>query len=168
MEVSKYSKLRKVILLIGIVVCLVTLLVVFPIEYAAASYISDFKWTYPGLAFSVLFMLYGFTGHHFMKYLFFIFGSTLVSGVCWYLYSFHDPWVEIIVLLAGLPAGIVTALVFFVLRYFLFLRNKERPVGVQQKNILLVKQGILYFVLLVIVSVIFLKGGDWWFELFQQ
>lgn len=168
MEVSKYSKPRKVILLTGIVVCLITLLVVFPIEYAAASYINDFKWTYPGLAFSIFFILYGFRGRHFMKYLLFVFGSMLVSGICWYLYSFHDSWVEVMVILAGLPSGLVTALLFFVLRYFIFFRNKELPVEKAQKNKMFLKQLVLYFVLLLIVSILFLKGGDWWFEIFQQ
>jgi len=168
MEISKYSTPRKIILFAGIVICLVSVFVIWPVERSKSPFITDYIFTYIGLALSVIFFLYGFTGGSFIKYLAFILLSVIVSTICWYIYTAGDWWRKLMIMWLGVPSGIVAALVFFVLRYFMFFRNRVLPVDRRKKRILLLKQVLLYFVVLLIVSILFLKGGDWIYEIFES
>jgi len=56
----------------------------------------------------------------------------------------------------GIPSGIVTALIFMILNYYVLQK---------QNKLRLVKQLISYFIILTIVAVSFLYGGDWIFEI---
>ncbi len=168
MEIANYSKPRKIILIIGIISAIINLFVIYPRMHSTASYITDYNWLFVSLGGSVLLLLYGITGPRFFQYLMFTFGSATLCAVFLFVYSIWDSWMGFLVLLVGIPSGIVTALVFFILRYFLFFRNKSLPVEKAPKNKLLLKQIILYIFLALIVSVLFIKGGDWWFDLFEQ
>jgi cation transport ATPase len=168
MEISNYSKSRKIILFSGIVICLISAFVICPLERSKSPFITDYIFTYIGLALSVVLILYGFTGGSSIKYLAFILLSAIVSITCWYIYTAGDWWKKLMIMWLGVPSGIVAALVFFVLRYYLFFRNKALPVGRRKKNILLLKQVVVYFVVLLIVSILFLKGGDWIYDVFES
>ena len=168
MEISSYSKSRKIILFSGIVICLISTFVICPLERSKSPFITDYIFTYIGLALSVISMLYGFTGGSFIKYLGFILLSVIIGTICWYIYTAGDWWRKLMIMWLGVPSGIVAALAFFVLRYYLFFRKKALPVDRRKKRILLLKQVVLYFVLLLIVSILFLKGGDWIYEVFES
>jgi hypothetical protein len=117
---------------------------------------------------SVLLLIYGFTGPRFTQYLLFTFLSAILLAAFWYIYSIWDSWSRLLVVFVGIPSGIITALLFFILRYVMFFRNKSLPGYKAQKNKLLIKQIILYIFLALIISILFLNGGDWWFDLFEQ
>jgi hypothetical protein len=168
MEIANYSKARKIILKTGTVIAIITLVIIYPMEHSTASYISDYNGAFIGLGTSALLLLYGFTGPRFFKYLLFTFLSAIFCAVSLFVYSIWDSWMGFLVLLVGVPSGIVTALVFFILRYVLFFRNKSLPVEKAQKNKWLLKQTVLYVFLALVVSVLFIKGGDWWYDLFEQ
>ncbi|MBB5620813.1 hypothetical protein HDE69_001866 [Pedobacter cryoconitis] len=85
MEISKYSKPRKIILIAGIVICLVNLFVIYPLERSTSSFIMEFTFSYIGVALSIVSILYGITGVHFIKYLAFILLSAIVRATCWYI-----------------------------------------------------------------------------------
>nr|WP_157536005.1 hypothetical protein [Mucilaginibacter sp. L294] len=168
MKISNYSKSRKIILIAGMVIAIINLLVIYPKEHSIASYISDYQWTFTSLGAAILLLLYGLTGPRFTQYLLFTFLNAILFASFWYIYSIWDTWSRLLVVFVGIPSGIITALVFFILRYVLFFRNKSLPVEKAQKNKLLLKQIILYIFLGLIVSILFIKGGDWWFDLFEQ
>ncbi|WP_235324394.1 helix-turn-helix domain-containing protein [Pedobacter lusitanus] len=75
MEMSKYSKPRKIILLTGIVICLLSVFIIFPVEYSKSYFIEDYILTYTGLTMATLSILYGLTGRSFIKYLLFDFSE---------------------------------------------------------------------------------------------
>jgi hypothetical protein len=168
MEISKYRTPRKIMLFAGIVICLVTLFIICPLERSKSPFITDYVFTYIGLALSVISILYGFTGGSSIKYLAFILLSAIVSITCWYIYTAGDWWKKLMIMWLGVPSGIVAALVFFVLRYYMFFHNRALPVDRRKKKILLLKQVVLYFVVLLIVSILFLNGGDWMYEVFES
>lgn len=161
MEISKFSKVRKIILIAGIVIGLVDLCIIFPFEYSRSSYITDFVLTDICLVVAVFFILYGFTGSGFLKYLLGIIVSALVSAACWALFLDGNWLQKFIVVWLGIPSGILTALVFFVLRYYIFCRNKTLPSERGKKIRTYLLQTVLYFVLLLIISVLFYTGGEW-------
>lgn len=169
MSISNYSKVRKIMLTAGGVISLVTLFIIYPIEYSKSNFVADFILTGIGITIGTLLILYGLTGGRFIKYLGFLVLSGIMGFFCWYFYPVSDNWfLGVIALYAGVPSGLVSALVFFIIRYYLFFRNREFPVERSARNVLFLKQLLLYFVLLAIVSVLFLKGGDWIYDIFQS
>ncbi|SHE54330.1 hypothetical protein [Pedobacter caeni] len=169
MSVSNYSKVRKIMLTAGAVISLVSVFVIYPIEYSKSSYVSDFILSITGITIGTLLILYGLTGGLFIKYLGFLVLSAITGFFCWYFYPVADNWWSgVMALYCGIPSGIIAALLFFIIRYYLFFRNKAFPVDRSARNILFLKQLVLYFVLLAIVSVLFLKGGDWIYDIFQS
>ena len=168
MEITNYSKPRKIILITGIISAVINLFVIYPSVHSTASYISDYTLLFASLLVSTLLLLYGLTGPRFFQYVLFIFLSAILCATFWYIYSIWDSWKRLLVVFVGIPSGIITALLFFILRYVIFFRNKGLPVDKAQKNKLLLKQIVLYVFLALIVSILFLKGGDWWFDLFEQ
>jgi hypothetical protein len=70
---------------------------------------------------------------------------------------YNDFWGIIPALYAGIPAGIVAGLVFLIFNYQ-FIKDENKVSR-------LIKQGVLYSVILLVSSVLFAKGGDWIFEL---
>lgn len=168
MEITNYSKLRKLTLITGLISAVINLLVIYPLVHSTASYLSDYNWLFVSSGASVLLLLYSLTGPRFIQYLLFTFLSAILCAAFWYIYSIWDSWQRLLVVFVGIPSGITTALLFFILRYLIFFRNKSLPVEKAQKNRLLLKQIILYIFLALVVSILFLKGGDWWFDLFEQ
>jgi hypothetical protein len=168
MEISKYSKPRKIILIAGIVICLVNLFVIYPLERSTSTTIMEFTFSYIGLGLSIVSILYGLTGGRFIKYLAFILLSVVVSATCWYIYGAGGWFQKFIAFWAGIPCGVITALIFFILRYYIFFRNRELPVGRQTNIILFLMQLVLYFVVLLIVAIVFENGGDWFFDTFEK
>jgi len=161
MEISKFSKVRKIILIAGIIIGLVDLCVIFPIEYSKSSYITDFVFTYICLVVAVLFVLYGFTGRKFFNYLLFMVLSAFIGSVCWFFIFYGDLWQKLLMVWIGIPAGLLTALLFFPLRYYIFCRPSVPLIEKDKKKIGYLKQVILYFILLFLVSILFFYGGDW-------
>jgi len=161
MEISKYSKVRKIILIAGLVIGLINLCIVFPGEYAKSSYITDFVLTYICLAISVFFVLYGFTGRKFFNYLLFMLLSAIIGAVCWFFVFYGELWQTLLMVWIGIPTGLLTALLFFPLRYYIFCRNSMLPIEKSKKRMRYLKQAILYFILLFVVSILFFYGGDW-------
>lgn len=168
METANYSKPRKTILITGIISAVINLFVIYPLMHSTASYITDYNWLFVSLGGSALLLLYGFTGPRFIQYLLFTFLSAILFAAFWYVYSIWDLWQKLLIVLVGIPSGIITALLFFVLRYLFFFRNKSLPIEKAQSKKLLLKQIVLYIILGLIVSILFVKGGDWWFDLFEQ
>lgn len=168
MEISKYSKSRKIIFIAGIVICLVNLFVIYPLERSRSSSIMEFTFSYIGIALSIVSILYGLTGGHFIKYLAFILLSAIVSATCWYIYGAGGWLQKFIAFWAGIPCGVITALIFFILRYYIFFRNRKYPVDRQTNILLFLKQLVLYFVVLLIIAVVFENGGDWYYDIFEK
>lgn len=168
MEIANYSKPRKIILIAGIISAITNLFVIYPLMHSTASYITDYNWLFVSLGASVLLLLYGITGPRFFQYLMFTFGSAILCAAFWFAYSILGSSPAFLVILVGIPSGIIIALLFFVLRYLFFFRNKSLQVEKARNNRLLLKQIVLYIILALIVSIFFVKGGDWWFYLFEQ
>lgn len=167
-NINTYSTFRKTILIAGVLIALINLIIVFPTESSKSYYIADYIWTWVCLTLSILFILAGFSGRNFLKYLLFLLASGVTAAICWYIYFLNDVWGALVAVWGGAPAGIITALIFFVLRYYIFFHRKVAPVEKRKKNILLLKQAGLYFLILLIVSIIFENGGDWMFYLFYS
>ena len=168
MTIAGYTTARKTMLIAGSLVGLICLVFIYPKEHSTASYVTDYSLTFTTLATSAMLLLYGFTGPGFFKYILFTFLSAIVCATFWYVYSFWDIWQKLAVVWIGIPSGIITALMFFILRYLLFLRNKDQSIQHPKTSNLLLKQVLLYIFLAIVISILFLKGGDWWFELFES
>lgn len=53
-EIKKWSKKRKFTAIAGIIILLISVLVIYPIEIGKANFVSDFAYTYLGLAVALL------------------------------------------------------------------------------------------------------------------
>lgn len=168
MELKNYSKARKATLIAGCVIALLSLLVIFPMEKARSYMVVDLVFTFAGLALSLVLFLIGFTGAKFMSYFLFIIASAFISMICWYIVLPKDWVIQIIVVYAGGPSGIITALIFLILRYYLFFRKTVPSLNREQKVLLTLKQVGIYFVLLAVVSLVYYNGDDWIYSIFES
>ncbi|RZL34592.1 MAG: hypothetical protein EOO96_09275 [Pedobacter sp.] len=148
---------RKQFLITGAVILIICLFVAFPLEYRKSQTIFDFTYTYFTLTVGLLITMYGLMGKHIFKGLLVVICSGFISFCTSYIVLYDDFWGIIPALYGGIPAGIVTGLIFLLLNFFLLKNeNKYRQ---------LLKQFLSYVITLFIVSILFARGGDWIFEI---
>lgn len=150
-------KPNKPILVAGIVIFAISVCAIFPYESSKTNYIAELKYTFLTLALAMFTLMYSLMGKHFFKGLLFLLFSAVFSFACWSLFLYNDFWGVIPALYAGVPAGVLTGLVFLIFNYQ-FIKNEN-------KSRLYLKRFLLYSVLLCIFSLLFAKGGDWIFDL---
>ncbi|PIG98396.1 hypothetical protein CS542_06280 [Pedobacter sp. IW39] len=120
---------------------------------------------YIGVALSIVSILYGLTGS-FYKYLAFILLSAIVSATCWYIYG-AGMVAEIYSILGRHPLWNHYSINIFILRYYIFFRDRKYPVNRQTNILLFLKQLVLYFVVLLIVAIVF-ENGEIGFTIFSK
>jgi hypothetical protein len=149
---NKFSTTRKVLLIAGIIILLLSTCVIFPIEYSKASFVEEFVYTYLTLAIALFSLMFGLMWKHFFKGLLFVVISSIVGAFFFYVAYPVVPFAAFIAIWLGIPSGIITALIFMIVNFYFF---KE------QKSYRLLKQIAVYFIILLVVSVLFGYGGDW-------
>lgn len=156
MRLSKISTIRKVLLITGIFTLLLGTCVIFPIEYSKAIVIEEFGYTYLTLAIALLLLMCGLMGKQVFKGLLFLLISSIIGAVFFYLAFPVIPFAVFIAIWLGIPSGIIAALLFLIVNFYFFkeIRNHK-----------LLKQIIVYLIILFIVSVLFGYGGDWIFAI---
>ncbi|ALL06867.1 hypothetical protein AQ505_16060 [Pedobacter sp. PACM 27299] len=155
---TNLSTPRKVILMAGILTLLISTCVIFPIQKEESNFLEDFTYTFLGLFLALLLLMIGLLGKDFFKGLLFLFFSTIFGGVCFYVAYPPVTFASFIAVWLGVPSGVVTAILFMIVNFY-FLKDLKRYK--------LLKQIIVYFIILFIVSVLFGYGGDWSFEISQ-
>ena len=148
---------KKWLLMSSASILLISLCVIFPIEKSKSAFLSTYIYTYLTLGVAMLLGMYSLMGNHFFKGLLFLVCSTGFSFCGWYLVFYNDFWGIVPAIYGGIPSGLVTGLLFLIVDGK-FLRDKY-------KNSRLIKRVIIYLLILLLVSVLFEKGGDWAFEL---
>ncbi|MBB6240494.1 membrane-associated HD superfamily phosphohydrolase [Pedobacter sp. AK013] len=152
MEIKKKS------LWIGIALILIAAGVIFPIE--KTGFLEDLMYTFSTLIIGLLVIIYAISGGNFFKVIGFLLGSILMSMLLWFLVERGKWGSSIAVVWGGIPSGLISGILFLISNHFLRLREKK-----QYKYI---KQVLLYFLILLIVSVLFRYGGDWYFDAFES
>lgn len=155
---ENYSTARKVVLLAGILVLLISTCVIFPIQKKDSNFMEDFTLTFLGLILALLLLMIAFMGKDFFKGLLLLFLSTLIGPLLFYVVYPPNVFATFIAVWLGVPSGLIAAVIFLILNFW-WLR--------EVKNYKLLKQIILYCSILSIVSVLFSYGGDWMFEINQ-
>lgn len=155
---AKIFNKRNIFLTGGIITLLISLLIIYPVEYGKSYLIDDFVYTFLTLAIALFLLMFGLMGKSFFKGILFLLGSTIFGFIVFYFAYLRIPWSGLAAVYLGIPSGIVTAIVFFLGNY-LFLRNKT--------NYKLLKQVTMYLLILLVVSILFAFGGDWSFEISQ-
>lgn len=153
---TRFSTTRKVLLIAGILILLISTCVIFPIESSKTSFLEGFGYTFLTLAIALLLLMYGLMGNNFFKGLLFIVTSSILGAVFFYVAYPLAPFTVFVAIWLGIPSGIITALIFMIGDFYFFNAIK---------NYKLLKQIIVYMVILFIVSVLFGYGGDWIFEI---
>ena len=155
---SKGLELKKLCLIAGMMILLISVGIIFPIESSKTYLITELPYTYLTLAISLFLMMFGLMGKHFFKGLLLLFSSALLGFASIYAFYFKDPWNALSAAWLGIPSGIISALIFLVINFF-FLKDKN--------NDKRLKQVITYVIILVTVCILFVYGGDWLFKLTQ-
>lgn len=171
-------KPQKPILIAGIVILVISLCVIFPVEYSKASFVSDLKFTYFTLGIATLTFMYAFMGKNTYKGLLFLLCSSIFSIICWFvflpeselsksnskvfeltitIFSFFENFAK---LYMGAVTGIVAGLIFLIVNAR--FSKDENPYQ------LFFKRLIAYLVILAVVCFFFAKGGDWIFEISEH
>lgn len=159
--ISSFSRLpatRKILLIAGIVMLLISTCLVYPIERSKTNFLEEFVYTFSTLAFALFLLMAGLTGKHFLKGILFLIASSFIGAVLFYLVYPPFRFAAFIAVWLGIPSGLTAALVFMILNYFFFSKVKSYKV---------IKQTLLYLTILFIVAVLFGYGGDWLFEITQ-
>jgi len=167
--------INKPVLITGIVILIISVAIIWPIEYRTASFVSDLKFTFSGLALATFTLMYSFMGKHFFKGLLFLLFSIFCGIGSWFLlFPFPEiakptsKTLELFVLIIsmfanfssifmGTVTGVVSGLIFLIVNFW-FLKDGNRYK-------LFVKRLLIYLSILVVVSFLFNKGGDWIFDL---
>ena len=155
---TKTVNKRKVTLISGIIVLLLTVCVIFPIESSKTSFLEELGYTFLTLIIALLLIMIGLLGKSFFKGLLFLILSSLIGFIFFYFAYPLVPHAFFVAFWLGIPSGIITALIFLILNFY-FLKH------VKKGRIL--KQTIIYLLILFLVSVLFGYGGDWYFEITQ-
>lgn len=170
-------KLNKPILITGIVILIISVCVIFPLEYRNASFVTDLKFTYFTLAMTMFAIMYSLMGKYFYKGLLFLFCSCIFSIICWFIFfpdseltKNNSKFFEITLAIlsffenfAKLYMGTVTG----VIAGLLFLIVNARLLKDENRYQLFFKRLISYLVILGVVCLLFAKGSDWIFEISQ-
>ncbi len=152
-ETEKGSKKRKFTAIAGVTTLLVTVFVIYPIEMGKANFVSDFVYTYLGLAVALLLLMSGLMGKYFVKGLSFVLASTILGFT---LIALSVEFGAILGFVIGIPSGVMAGIIFLVINFY-FLKNIKsyrRPIQI-----------ISYFIILCTVSIIFFRGGDWIYDI---
>ncbi|KRT13151.1 hypothetical protein ASU31_26050 [Pedobacter ginsenosidimutans] len=152
MEVKKKS------LWVGIALSLIAVGVIFPIE--KTDFLDDLVYTFSTLLIGLLIIIYAISGANFLKVIGFLLGSILISMLFWFLFERGGWGASIAVIWGGIPSGLISGILFLIGNYYLKLGEK--------KEYKYLKQLLLYFFILLIVSVLFRYGGDWYYDVFQS
>lgn len=152
-------KNRKGYLIAGVVLLLISLCIILPIEKRKSYTIEDFGYTYATLAMTLLLFLYSLMGKNFFKGLLFVLISIIISICGWFIFFINDSWVGVIAIWMGVPTGIIAALLFLIFNFYCL--------SAENKYTLFLKRLLSYTIILGTVSLLFAKGGDWFFKLSQ-
>jgi hypothetical protein len=150
MEVKKMS------LWVGIALIIIAFGVVFPIE--KTDFLDDLVYTFSTLLIGLLVIIYAISGANFLKAIGFLLGSILISMLFWFLFERSGWGASIAIIWGGIPSGLVSGILFLISNYYLKLGKK--------KEYKCFKQLLIYFFILLMVSVLFKYGGDWYYDVF--
>ena len=143
---------RKLFIIAGGILVIMAIAVVFPIEKSKAITIAEFQYTYLTLIIGVLLSMYGFLGTRIFTALLFMILSAIISSIIWFL-LFSDSFVSMIVTTwIGFPVGLLVGLIFVIVNA-LFLEPGE------SKRWKLIKQVLVYVLILAMFTLLFYKGG---------
>ena len=156
MRLPIVSPTRKGFLIGGFVTLLVSTCVIFPIQYGKASFIDEFGYTYLTLSVSLFLLLFGFLGNNFFKGILFLIISSLIGTVLFYVAFPPAPFAFFVAFWLGVPSGIVAALLFMIINFCILQDIKKYKLS---------KQIVVYSIILLVVSILFGYGGDWFYEL---
>ncbi len=152
-ETEKGSKKRKLTAIAGIITLLVSVFVIYPIEMGKANFVSDFVYTYLGLAVALLLLMLGLMGEYFVKGLSFMLASTILGFT---LILLSVEFGAILGFVIGVPSGVIAGMMFLVINFY-FLKDVKRyrlPIQI-----------VSYFIILCTVSFLFFRGGDWIYDI---
>ncbi|MBC8984958.1 hypothetical protein H9X96_04125 [Pedobacter sp. N36a] len=153
---ANFSTPRKAILMVGIFTLLISTCVIFPIQKEESNFLEDFTYTFLGLFLALLLLMIGLLGKDFFKGLLFLFLSAIFGAVFFYVAYPVVQYASFIAVWLGVPSGVLTAILFMIFNFCLLKDLKRYK---------LLKQIIVYLIILFIVSVLFGYGGDWMFEI---
>jgi len=149
---------RKWFLIASGAMLIISLCVIFPLE-KKSEFIGDLVYTFITLGIAILLGMYGLMGKKIINGLLLILSSIVISFVCWYIVFNNDFWGIVPAIYGGIPSGIVTGLLFLIVDY--------KWIEGEDRFRLFFKRLISYSIILLIVSVIAAKGGDWMFNISQ-
>ena len=152
---NKLYDSRRICLIAGIVILLISVGIILPIEKSTSSFISEFIYTYFTLTLALFLCMFGLMGASFFKGILVLLASIFLGFSLVYLVI---PLGALGAIYIGIPSGIVAAIAFFFINFF-FLKD------VIKYKVL--KKIITYFIILAIVAILFMHGGDWLFEIEQ-
>jgi membrane protein YdbS with pleckstrin-like domain len=104
------------------------------------------------LSLGTFLLFYQVSKSKFLKGLFFILFSVFFCVSLWTIYEGGSWGNEFVVIGAGVPSGLISGVLFLISNYYFKLNEK--------KESKYVKQVLLYFFILLFVSVLFKYGGD--------
>ena len=143
---------RKVFIIAGGILVIMAIAVIFPIEKSKAITIAEFNYTYLTLIVGVLLSMYGFLGIGIFTALLFMILSAIISSIVWFM-LFSDIFMSMIIATwIGFPVGLLVGLIFVIVNA-LFLERGE------SKKWKLIKQILVYVLLLTIFTFLFYIGG---------
>ena len=143
----------------------IAIAIIYPIEKSNAITIAEFNYTYLTLITGVLLSMYGFLGIRIFTALLFMILSAIISAIIWFM-LFLNYFVSMIVAIwIGVRVGLLVGLIFVIVNT-LFLERGE------SKKWKLIKQILVYILILGIFTMLFYTGGagdwiaqfpgDWW------
>lgn len=154
-EIKKWSKKRKFTAIAGIIILLISVFVIYPIEIGTANFVSDFAYTYLGLAVALLLLMLGLMGKYFVQGLLFMLISTIL-GFTLILLSIE--YGAILGFVIGIPSGVIAGLLFLVINFY-FLKDVKRyrlPIQI-----------VSYCIILCLITFLFYHGGNWFEDITQ-
>ena len=152
-EIEKGLRQRKITAIAGVITLLVSVFVIYPIEMGKANFVSDFIYTYSGLAVALLLLMLGFMGKYFVKGLSFMLASIILGFT---VIAVTLDFGAILGFVIGIPSGVIAGLIFLAVNFY-FLKDL--------KSYRLPIQIVSYFIVLCIVSFVFFRLGDWIYDI---
>jgi hypothetical protein len=144
--------LRKAFLIGGAITLLISTCVIYPMERSRANYLDEYRNTFLTLAIALLLLMPGLMGKQVFKGLLFLATSSLIAVAFFYVAYPLVPFTFFIAILLGIPSGIITGLIFMIINFCFFGKIETNK---------LPKQIVVYLIILLVVSVLFGYGGDW-------
>lgn len=151
--IENILKERKGFKIAGLVLAILGVAVALPIEYSTAELIVEFPFTWFFLISATVMLMYGFMGEAVAKGLLLLFLSAIIGAVIWFFFSPIDALWMFMSFWVGFPLGLLAGIIFLILDG-IFLRKAHT----QYK---LLKQILLYIVVMALVCVVFPRASDW-------